>query len=168
MLNLMFLSVSVMLVILLHLVSKISKSCMKNDMRVKVGMESLPLPNVTMVIGHKAIFLKSLCFIIFSCKIEQLSEGCCDNLGFSNGSAGKECVCNAGDTGGTGSIPGSGRPPGEGKWQTSQVFLPKKLHGQRNLAGYRAKCHKERDTTEWLSTLWWLNEICMQNTLPDV
>ena len=52
MLNLMFLSVSVMLVILLHLVSKISNSCMKNDMRVKVGMESLPLPNVTMIIGH--------------------------------------------------------------------------------------------------------------------
>ena len=50
--NLMFLSVSVMLVILLHLVSKISKSCMKNDVSVKAGMEFPPLPNVTMITGH--------------------------------------------------------------------------------------------------------------------
>ena len=33
-------------------------------------------------------------------------------LGFPGGSAGKESVCNEGDLG---SIPGLGRPPGEGK-----------------------------------------------------
>ena len=32
--------------------------------------------------------------------------------GFPDGSAGKESACNAGDTGGAGSIPGSGRSPG--------------------------------------------------------
>ena len=33
------------------------------------------------------------------------------------GSVGKESACNAGDTGGAGSIPGSGRSLGQGKWQ---------------------------------------------------
>ena len=33
---------------------------------------------------------------------------------FPGGSDGKVSVCNAGDTGGVGSIPGSGRSPGEG------------------------------------------------------
>ena len=33
-------------------------------------------------------------------------------LGFSGGSAGRESACNVGDLG---SIPGLGRPPGEGK-----------------------------------------------------
>ena len=35
-------------------------------------------------------------------------------LGFPDGSAGKESACNAGDTGGASSIPGSGRSPGGG------------------------------------------------------
>ena len=35
-------------------------------------------------------------------------------MGFDDGSAGKESACNAGDTGLVGSIPGSGRSPGEG------------------------------------------------------
>ena len=31
---------------------------------------------------------------------------------------------------------------------TTPVFLPEKSHGQRNLAGYNPKGHKESDTTE--------------------
>ena len=50
-----------------------------------------------------------------------------------------------------GSIPGSGRSPGGGKWQPSPIFLPKKSHGQRSLAGYSPKGHKESDMTEQLS-----------------
>ena len=46
---------------------------------------------------------------------------------------GKESACNAGDAG---SIPGSGRSPGERKWQPIQVFLLGAFHGQRSLAGY--------------------------------
>ena len=38
-----------------------------------------------------------------------------DEYGFSNGSAGKEYTCNAGDTGNASSIPGPGRTPGEEK-----------------------------------------------------
>ena len=40
---------------------------------------------------------------------------------------------NAGDVG---SIPGSGRSPGEGNGDHNPVFLPSKFHGQRSLVGY--------------------------------
>jgi len=33
-------------------------------------------------------------------------------------------------------------------WQPTPVFLPGKFHGQRNLAGYNPKGHKESDTNE--------------------
>ena len=45
-----------------------------------------------------------------------------------------------------GSVPGSGRVQGGGKWQPTPVFLPKKSHGQRSVAGYSPKGHKESDT----------------------
>ena len=35
-------------------------------------------------------------------------------IGFPNGSVGKESTCNTGDAGDVGSIPGSGRSPGDG------------------------------------------------------
>ena len=41
-------------------------------------------------------------------------------VGFLNGSVGKESTCSAGDTGDAGSIPGSGRSPGEGNGSTLQ------------------------------------------------
>ena len=40
------------------------------------------------------------------------------NKSFPDGSVGKESTCNAGDTGDTGSIPGSGRSPGGGNDNT--------------------------------------------------
>ena len=49
-----------------------------------------------------------------------------------------------------GSIPGSGRSPGEGN--ASPVYLPGKSHRQRSLAGYSPWGHKESDTTEELMT----------------
>ena len=42
-----------------------------------------------------------------------------------------------------GLIPGSGRSPGGGKWQPTSIFLSEKFHGQRSLAGYSPKGHKE-------------------------
>ena len=33
------------------------------------------------------------------------------------------------------------------KWQPTPVFLPGKSHGQRHLAGYSPRNHKESDTT---------------------
>jgi len=34
------------------------------------------------------------------------------------------------------SIPGSGRSPGEGKWNPTPVLLPGESHGGRRLVGY--------------------------------
>ena len=66
-------------------------------------------------------------------------------MGFPGGSAGRESVCNAEDLG---LIPGSGRSPGEGNGNTP-VYLPRKFHGQRSLAGYSPWGPKESDMTEW-------------------
>ena len=51
----------------------------------------------------------------------------------------------------TGSIPGLGKSPGGGKWQSTPVFLPKKSCGQRSLAGCSPEGRKESDTDERLS-----------------
>ena len=47
--------------------------------------------------------------------------------GFPGGAMVKKLHANAGDTGDVDSVPGSGRSPGEGKWQHSPVFLPGKI-----------------------------------------
>ena len=62
------------------------------------------------------------------------------SLGFPGGSDGKESTCNAGDPG---SIPGSGRSPGEGNGYPTPVFLPGVSHGQRSLVGSIPRGHKE-------------------------
>ena len=65
---------------------------------------------------------------------------------FPGGSEVKASAWNAGDTG---SIPGSGRSPGEGNGNPLQ-FLPGKSHGQRSLAGYSPWGGKESEMTEQL------------------
>ena len=39
-------------------------------------------------------------------------------------------------------IPGLGRSPGEGKWQPTLGFLPRRSHRQSSLAGYSPWGHK--------------------------
>ena len=52
----------------------------------------------------------------------------------------KNPPANAGDVG---SIPGSGRSPGEGNGNPlTPVFLPGKFHGQRSLVGYSSWDHR--------------------------
>ena len=68
-------------------------------------------------------------------------------MGFSGSSDGKESACNVGDQG---SIPESGRSPGEGKWEPTPVLLPGESYGQRSLVGYSPWGRKESDTTERL------------------
>ena len=58
----------------------------------------------------------------------------------------KNPTANSGDPG---SIPGSGRSPGEGNG--CPLFLPGELHGQRSLVGYSPWGCKESDTTELLT-----------------
>ena len=62
----------------------------------------------------------------------------------------KNPPANAGDIRDVGSIPGSGRSPGEGNGNHSSI-LAWKSHGQRSLAGYSPKGHKESDTTQQLN-----------------
>ena len=50
-----------------------------------------------------------------------------------------------------GSIPGSGRSPGEGHGNPLQYSCLENPHGQRSLAGYRPWDHKESDTTKRLT-----------------
>ena len=56
----------------------------------------------------------------------------------------KNLPANAGDLG---SIPGSGRSPGEGNGNPVQVVLPGKSHGQRSLAATVHRIAKELDVT---------------------
>ena len=65
--------------------------------------------------------------------------------GLHGGSDGKESACNDADMG---SVPGSGRFPGEGNGKALQVFLLGKFHEQRSLAGYSPWVHKVLHTTE--------------------
>ena len=59
--------------------------------------------------------------------------------GFPGGSVVKNLPVNAGDTG---SIPGSGRSPGEGNVSPLQYSCLEKSHGQRSLVGYSPWSHK--------------------------
>ena len=64
---------------------------------------------------------------------------------------GKESICNAGGTGNSGSIPGSGRSPGGGNGNPLQYFC---LENPVNRGAWWATVHEvtELDTTERLST----------------
>ena len=55
-------------------------------------------------------------------------------------------AASAGDAGDMGSIPGLGRSPGIRNGLP--VFLPRKSHGQRSLAGYSPRCPKELNMPE--------------------
>ena len=46
--------------------------------------------------------------------------------------------------------PWVGKIPWRRKWQHTPVFLPRKYHRQKSLAGYGPQGHKELDMTEWL------------------
>ena len=61
----------------------------------------------------------------------------------------KNLTANAGDARNLGSIPGSGRSPGEGT--PLQYSCLEKPHGQRSLAGYSPWRRKESDTAERFS-----------------
>ena len=64
---------------------------------------------------------------------------------FPGGSDGKVSAYSTGDLG---SIPGSGRSPGEENGNPLQYSCLEKSHGQRSLVGYIPWGHKELDTTE--------------------
>jgi len=63
----------------------------------------------------------------------------------------KNLPASAGDERDEGSIPRSGRYPGEGNGNPLQYSLLEKNHGQRSLEGYSPQGHKELDMTEQLT-----------------
>ena len=65
--------------------------------------------------------------------------------GFSCDLLGKESACSAGDPG---SIPGSGRSPGEGNGSSLQCSGLENSNGWRSLAAYSPWDHNESDTPE--------------------
>ena len=69
---------------------------------------------------------------------------------FPGSLVGKESACNAGDPG---SVPGSGRSPGEGPDNPLQYSGLENPHGQRSPAGYNPWGHKESDMIERLRTI---------------
>ena len=78
-----------------------------------------------------------------------------DAQNITNGSHGKKSACSAGDPG---SIPGSGRFPGEGNSLPTPIFLPGEFYGQRSLEGYSSQDHKELDMTEQLTLHFFTSE----------
>ena len=66
-------------------------------------------------------------------------------MGFPGDLAGKELVCNVEDLG---SIPGLGRSPEGGRGNPLQYSCLENPYGQRSLAGYSPRGHKESDTAE--------------------
>ena len=69
-------------------------------------------------------------------------------LGLPSSSDGKEFTCSVGDLG---SIPGSGRSPGERRGNPLQYSCLENPHRQRSLLGYSPWGHKELDMTERLT-----------------
>ena len=72
--------------------------------------------------------------------------------GFPGGSEGKESACKAVDLG---SIPGWGRSPGEGNGYPLQ-YSCWRIPWTYSLMVYNPWDHKELDTTEWLTLLYYL------------
>ena len=50
------------------------------------------------------------------------------------------------------------------EWQPTPALLPEKSLGQRRLAGYSPKGHKESDTTERLNTTTFLSLVYVSNS----
>ena len=67
---------------------------------------------------------------------------------FPGGASGKELACQCRRHKRWRVNPWLGKIPWRRAWQPTPVFLPGQSHGQRSLAGYSPRGHKESDTTE--------------------
>ena len=77
--------------------------------------------------------------------------------------SGKESDCKSRRCRRCGLSPWVRKIPWRRKWKSTPVFWPEQSHGQRSLAGYRQRGHKESDSTKqlnhqpsykWLSNTW--------------
>ena len=65
-------------------------------------------------------------------------------MGFRGGSGGKESAASSGDARDKGSVPGSGRSPGEGNGNPVQYSCLESPVDKRSLAGYSPWGHKSQ------------------------
>ena len=79
------------------------------------------------------------------------------SLGFPAGSDSKESACNAGDLG---SIPGSGRSPGEVNGNSLQYSCLENSVNRGAWVGYSPWGHKKSNTTERLTLIFTVSELC--------
>ena len=68
--------------------------------------------------------------------------------GFPGGASGKESTCQCRRHKRCGFNPWVRKIPWSRKWYPTSLFLPRKFHGQRGLAGYSLQGHKESDKTK--------------------
>ena len=94
--------------------------------------------------------------VCFTCP-DLISAPIC--IGFPRGTLAKNLPANAGDARDAGSIPGSGGFLWSRKWQPTPVFLARKFHGQRSLAGYSPWGRKQSDTP-WVTVQACTHTIC--------
>ena len=69
-------------------------------------------------------------------------------IGFPSGPSGKEPACQCRRHERCGFNPWVGKIPWRRAQQPTSTFLPGESHGQRSLAGYSPRSHKELDMTE--------------------
>ena len=69
-------------------------------------------------------------------RLSSSSSSTSRSLGFPGGAGDKEPACQCRRCKRRGFDPWVGKIPWSTKWQPAPVFLPRKLHGQRSLAGY--------------------------------
>ena len=89
--------------------------------------------------------------------VETVVEHLCLLWGFPGGSDGKESACNAGDLG---SIPGSGRSPGEVNGNSLQYSCLENSVNRGAWVGYSPWGHKKSNTTERLTLIFTVSELC--------
>ena len=70
---------------------------------------------------------------------------------FPGGSSGKESTCRSRRHGRLGFDPRVGKISWRSEWQPTPIFPPGESHGQRSLAGYSPRGHKDSDTIEQLT-----------------
>ena len=114
------------------------------------GRPSLIPAIISLSPSHRTAFHTSVCcesFVLF----EQLFTYFIHLLyirGFLGGASGKEPTCQCKRHKRLRFDPWVRKSPWRRAWQPTPVFLPGKPYGQRSLAGYNPKGHKESDTTE--------------------
>ena len=85
----------------------------------------------------------------------------CTNFWLPRWLSGKESACQCRRHRRLGFSPWVGKISWRRAWQSTPVFLPGELHGQRSLEGYSPFGHKELDSTQQLTLSWatWFEHV---------